>query len=271
MLWRGSRLSHSRGHLGAGWTSRKVTAVIEQPQSPSMKHPDYWWYRARSRMLHTIVGPALGSPDRVLDVGSADGPSVAWMQGRGRRVAVDLDMAALKTGDVCASALALPFADSVFDVITAFDVLEHCEPEARAMAEFARVMRPGGRLLLAVPAYQWAWSDFDRDIGHYRRYTRSSLTAAVLEAGLVVDRVTYMFAGTLPFFAAERLSRRFRGLEGRHTIEPPHVSPLQEKLFMALCAADNRYLSRGNLPFGSSVVAVATKPARASAQGAGVT
>lgn len=225
-----------------------------------MHYPDYWWYRARSEMLRIIVEPELGQPARLLDVGSADGPSVRWMNGRGIRTAVDLDFAALQRGDVQASALALPFRDDTFDVLTAFDVLEHLDPEDSAVRELTRVVRPGGRLFIAVPAYQWAWSDFDRDIGHRRRYTKRRLVEALRAHGLTVQRATYIFAGTFPIFAAERVSRRWRRLEGAATIEPPAVSPFQDRVLTALCRLDERVLRRGNLPFGSSVVAVATKP-----------
>jgi 2-polyprenyl-3-methyl-5-hydroxy-6-metoxy-1,4-benzoquinol methylase len=225
-----------------------------------MTHPDYWWYRARSDMLREVVEPRLGTGGLILDVGSSDGPSVAWMHDHGRRVAIDLDLDALRPGDVCGSALQLPFKDESFDVVTAFDVLEHCEPEAQAMAELTRVVRPGGRIFVAVPAYQWAWTTFDEEIGHYRRYTRRRLVRAVERAGLEVDRATYLFAGTLPIFAAERLARRVKPRSKEEATQLPGVSPLQERVLLALCRADVRLLGRGNLPFGSSVVAAAVKP-----------
>lgn len=242
-----------------------MTAELSQPQaqppSPSMAQPDYWWYRARSELLRTIVEEHIGEPATVLDVGSADGPSVAWMRSRGHRIALDLDFEALGPGDVCASALAMPFGDQSFDVVAAFDVLEHCEPESQALEEIARVLRPGGRLLIAVPAYQWAWTSFDRDIGHHRRYTRKRLVAALERAGLDVRRATYMFAGTLPMFTAERLVRKVRREPDGPDTALPQVSPAVERVLMGLCNADKRVLRRRNLPFGSSVVAVATKPA----------
>jgi SAM-dependent methyltransferase len=134
--------------------------------SASIGAPDYWWYRVRSDLLRVVLEPYVGQPERVLDVGSADGPSVSWLRGHGRRTALDLDPRGLGPGDVCASAMALPFRDETFDVVSAFDVVEHCEPEIEAMSELARVLRPGGRLLISVPAYQWAWSDFDEQNGH---------------------------------------------------------------------------------------------------------
>ena len=129
-----------------------------QPGSSSLDAPDYWWYRARSQLLETVLGDFLGSPLRVLDVGSADGPSVRWMRGDHRQVSLDLFPEGLRPGEgVCGSASALPFRDEAFDVVAAFDVVEHCEDDAQAMAEIVRVLRPGGRVLLSVPAYSWAW------------------------------------------------------------------------------------------------------------------
>jgi SAM-dependent methyltransferase len=228
--------------------------------SSSLAQPDYWWYRARSDLLQTVLLPHLGNPDRVLDVGSADGPSVSWMHGHGRRVALDMDFDALSAGDVCGSALQLPFRDHAFDVVAAFDVVEHCSPEEQALAELVRVLRPGGRLFLSVPAYQWAWTHFDVDAGHYRRYTRRRLSRAVRSAGMRIDRATYIFAGTLPLFSVERIARRLRPRAVSSGTTLPEVPPLLDRLLMSLCAADRRILERRNLPFGSSVVVAASKP-----------
>jgi SAM-dependent methyltransferase len=233
---------------------------VSQPSSGSIARPDYWWYRAREDLLREVFQEYVGRPADVLDVGSADGPSVRWMSGLGHRVPLDTDRAALPPGGVCGSALALPFADGTFDVVAAFDVVEHCEPESRALSEMARVLRPGGRLLLSVPAYQWAWSDFDVVAGHHRRYTRKRLDRAVRAAGLEVQRSTYVFAATLPAFAAERLVRRLR--PGRTSVDTalPSVSPLLERGLLGLCRLDQRVLGRRDLPFGSSVVLAAIKP-----------
>jgi SAM-dependent methyltransferase len=233
---------------------------VNQAASSSITQPDYWWYRARSELLRTVLEPRIGAPQTILDVGSADGPSVSWMRERGHRIALDVDMEALAPGDVCGSALALPFADGSFDVVAAFDVVEHCEPEATALTELARVLKPGGRMFLAVPAYQWAWTRFDDDAGHYRRYTRRRLARAVAAAGMDVERTTYMFAGTLPFFAAERLVRKMRPAKDEPDTSLPSVAGLVERLLLGLCRWDERVLRRRNLPFGSSVVLVATKP-----------
>ena len=231
--------------------------------SASIAAPEYWWYRARADLLRTALGSYVVDAERVLDVGSADGPSVGWLQASGRTTALDIDPRGLGPGGVCGSALRLPFRSGCFDVVAAFDVLEHCEPEPVAVAELARVLAPGGRLLLSVPAYQWAWSDFDEENGHHRRYTRRRLVRAVEDAGLKVERTTYAFTSVFPFFAAERLLRRVRRRQGPDApadiVSLPEVSPLVERMLLRLAGLDQALLGRRDLPFGSSVLLAASK------------
>ena len=229
--------------------------------SASIEQPDYWWYTARSELLEAALGDHLGSPARLLDVGSADGPSVTWMRGDHQHVSVDLDPRGLLPGQgVQASALTLPFRTDSFDVVAAFDVVEHCDPEAQALAELSRVLRPGGRMLLSVPAYQWAWSDHDVRAGHHRRYTRPRLVRAVRAAGLDVRRCSHGFAGVFPAFAAERLLRRVRRPSAADDTSLPQPSAATERLLLAACRAESRWLRRRDLPFGSSVFLAAEKP-----------
>jgi SAM-dependent methyltransferase len=221
-------------------------------------------------LLETVLADRVGQPRRVLDVGSADGPSVGWLHDHtGLHVTLDIDARGLQAGGVCGSALSLPFADDSFDVVGAFDVIEHCEPEAVALAELARVLRPGGTMMISVPAYTWAWSSFDVVNGHHRRYTRRRATAAVTKAGLTVDRATYAFFAVFPFFAAQRVLSRVGEKFGNRSAEAPadvvdlpKVSPTLSSLLMRLCRLDRRLLRRRDLPFGSSVVLAASKPQR---------
>ena len=122
------------------------------------------------------------------------------------------------------------------------------------------MLRPGGRLLLSVPAYQWAWSDHDVQAGHYRRYTKRRLVSAVNRTGVETRRATYGFCAVFPFFLAERVARRVkkRGDGQRLTAVPERL----ERVLMRLSRLEEKLLGRFDLPFGSSVFLAAVKPAK---------
>ncbi|MCA1783229.1 MAG: class I SAM-dependent methyltransferase [Dermatophilaceae bacterium] len=235
-----------------------MTVAAGHGGSPSIAVPDYWWYQARSRLLEEALGSFVPAGGRVLDVGSADGPSAAWFRERATStVALDVDPRGLAAGGVCGSATALPFADDSFDAVAAFDVVEHCEPESLTLREMHRVLRPDGVLVLSVPAYQWAWTDHDVANGHHRRYTRGRIVDAVTAAGFTVDRATYAFASVFPMFAVERMARKVRDRGATRAaadiVDVPSVPRPLHHALMGLCRVDERLLRTRDLPFGSSV------------------
>jgi SAM-dependent methyltransferase len=86
------------------------------------------------------------------------------------------------------SILALPHPDQAFDLICAFDILEHVEDDETAVAELRRVLRPGGTLLFSVPLYRAAWTELDAVAGHYRRYEPCNLEALLSARGFTIQR-----------------------------------------------------------------------------------
>lgn len=240
-----------------------VTRTEGHGGSASITTPDYWWYVARADLLETALRSHVEGAGRALDLGSADGPSAAWLREAARStVSLDIDPRGLGSDGVCGSAMALPFADGSFDAVAAFDVIEHCEPEQDALGEVHRVLTSGGRLVISVPAYTWAWTDFDEANGHHRRYTRARAVAALEAAGFTVERATYGFASVFPAFAAERLLRRLtrrRGSGAVDIVELPRVPKALNAALLSAARADRIVLARRDLPFGSSVFLAATK------------
>jgi SAM-dependent methyltransferase len=156
----------------------------------------------------------------------------------------------------------LPLPDARFDFAVCLDVIEHIEDDLRALRELHRVVRPGGTLLVTVPAYQWLWSEHDVINHHKRRYTRRTLSAVAAQAGWGTVSTTYFNGCLLPVaIVHRRLSRP------AHLVDEP-VSDLQrtpERLNSLLewpLRFEAALIGRGwRIPVGLSLVAIFRKKA----------
>jgi SAM-dependent methyltransferase len=151
----------------------------------------------------------------------------------------------------------LPWTDGTFDVLTCLDVVEHTPDDVATLTELRRVTRPGGWLLVTVPAYQALWSRHDEANHHYRRYGRGALRAAAVSAGWRVHRMTSFNSVLLAPAAFVRLAQRGRPATGDYTpdleIGPAWLNDVLEWPMRA----EARWLWRGRtLPAGLSLLAV---------------
>ncbi len=162
----------------------------------------------------------------------------------------------------------LPFADGTFDLVTALDVVEHLDDDRGALTEMRRVLKPGGQILVTVPAHRFLWGDQDEVNQHKRRYAARELRGALDATGFEIQRLSYMNALLFPPIAAARLLRR---LERRVRPDVPQESdfryPAPSPLNFVLghvFAAEGPVLQRLDIPFGVSIVALARKPETAN-------
>lgn len=215
----------------------------------------HWWYRERRELLARAVAGL--TPGIALDVGAAGGGNTQVLVDRGWR-AVPLeytaDGAEVAAGRglpvVRADATALPFADASVDLVTALDVLEHLEDDGAAAAEIARVLRPGGRVVVTVPVDQRLWSAHDEAVGHVRRYAPREVVDLLQGAGLQVDTARPWMVLLRPVVALRR--RRSTGSD---------LDDVPRLLNAALSAVVRleRRLPVGRLP-GVSAVLTAHRP-----------
>jgi SAM-dependent methyltransferase len=244
----------------------------------------HWWFVARRNLVLMALrrllrcrrpsaatgGTAAVPPLRLLDVGCGTGGTLERLKPFGNVVGLDLEPLALafcrERGHralVRASATRLPFGDGAFDVVVALDVLEHIPDHEAAAREIARVLAPGGFVIVTVPAYRSLWSRHDVALMHQRRYRSGEVKRLLGAPGLRVARLTYTVSLFLPIVWAIRTSQRLRRSSRRETpradAAPTH--PLLNRALRAWLDLESRLALRARLPFGVTVFAVAEKPA----------
>jgi SAM-dependent methyltransferase len=221
-----------------------------------------WWYRALHRRLADALTGVGGS---VLDAGCGTGGLLGRLGVERpdlRAVGVEWSAAAAaraaaKSGApvVRGSVNALPFGDATFDAAIAADLLCHgaVDPPL-ALAELRRVLRPGGRLVVNMPAYTWLLSVHDRLVHNVRRCTARQLAAMLRDAGFIRVRPGYWNGLLLPLMVAQR-KLVARDAEASDVAPFP---PWLDAMLHAMTEIERRLPCR--LPAGGSVLATAERP-----------
>lgn len=227
-----------------------------------------WWFAGLRSLVLDLLARHVDRQDfRLLDAGCGTGGMLARIAARFPRAALSgLDYAETacafarsktRAGIRCGSVNALPYADATFDAITSLDVLDADDVDpARAVAEFRRVLRPGGILVLNLAAYQWLVSYHDRAVGQSRRFSLGDVRRLLGAEGLTVLRATYWNTLLFPFMV---LRRKVFPVADSGSDVRPFPAPING-LCKAMIGIERRLVAAGvRLPFGGSVLCVARK------------
>ena len=229
---------------------------------------DHWWFVARRRILETLIRRVVRPPQkaRILEVGCGTGHNLDMLRKFGKLEASELDR--------CARAVAnkrlprkvkeakLPdlsmFERNGYDLIALLDVLEHVPDDLASLRAIHRRLKPGGALLLTVPANPWMWSAHDAAHHHFRRYTKRQLAELFLRSGLEVQLLSYFNSLLFPLVAAARVAGKLTRKESADDRLPsaPVNAVLNTIVGLEACI-----IGRVPMPFGVSLVAVVRRPA----------
>lgn len=227
---------------------------------------DHWFYRGKRELVRYWLQrlAILRRRDLLIDVGAGTGQMLLELRGLCRAIGIEqsehgLAYASRQPIDVIQGSIAaLPFTGDVASVVTALDVLEHVEDDGQAFSELVRVTRPGGLVVIHVPAFGVLWSDWDESLGHKRRYTVPGLLRLAKKFPVEIRRCVYVnSAAFLPVLSYRRLRALFPRLLARRLedkLPPKPLNRVLRGLFVKPACWD--WLSP---PFGVSILCIVQK------------
>ncbi|WP_315762848.1 class I SAM-dependent methyltransferase [Sphingomonas sp. Y38-1Y] len=227
----------------------------------------HWWYRARREILADYLTreAALPKDARILEIGCGTGHNLPMLAGFGDVDAIEIDEAARvfaseRLGKPVGTA-PLPSLTGVergsYDLVAVLDVVEHVEDDVAALRGMAAVLKPGGAILVTVPAHPWMWSAHDTVNHHHRRYSKGSLDQAIRAAGLRHNGLRYFNSLLFPVAVAARLAGKLTGKDDSD--DSPPAAPVNKAL-ETVFRLERHLVGRVPLPPGLSIITLVRKP-----------
>jgi SAM-dependent methyltransferase len=225
----------------------------------------HWWYLARRDILATLIAReiALKADAKILEIGCGTGHNLEMLARFGSVDGSEVDpaartLAATRLGKTISDAR-LPelkgIPNSNYDLIALLDVLEHVEDDRAALISIGERLRPGGHLLITVPAHQWMWSAHDVTNHHFRRYAKLGLRDVLQSSGFKIELLSSFNSLLFPLAVAARAVGRITGREGSDDALPP--APINA-LCKTIFGLEAYLVGRVPMPPGLSLVAIAT-------------
>jgi SAM-dependent methyltransferase len=225
----------------------------------------HWWYRARRDVIAALIRRRVRPPANahILEIGCGTGHNLAMLGAFGHVDALELDeeMRGFAEQRLGRSVMSAPLPemagvpDRSYDLIGAFDVIEHIDDDHASVASIAAKLKPGGKFVMTVPAHQWMWSAHDVVNHHKRRYSKAGLRALIEGSPLRLEAIGYFNSLLFPAAVAERLASKARGKDDADlTLPSPPLNAALERAF----AAERHLIGRVPLPVGLSLFAVAS-------------
>lgn len=230
---------------------------------------NHWWFRARLNILQLLIGSTIKGNKKILNVGAATGATSLMLQQFGEVTSLEYDkdcceFTSHETGleIINGSITELPFKTDTFDLVCAFDVIEHVEDHQKAAQELMRTCKPGGLIFCTVPAYQFLWSKHDEVNHHFRRYTLSDFSK--LFAGTRDIYKGYFNFFLFPMIALLRLTDKLLKLNSIRKDAGSDFSIIKNNtlnsIFFTIMNAEKFFIKkRIPLPFGVSILFSAQK------------
>ncbi len=228
----------------------------------------HWWFVARRSIIKEILSTFVSIPKdaKILEAGCGTGGNLSLLAGFGEVSAFEPDTEARKFAglkgnyDIRAGHLPneIPFGTGRFDLVAAFDVLEHLEDDKISLQALWQQLRPGGWIFLTVPAFQFLWSNHDELHHHKRRYNKTHLQGVINAAGFLPSFVSYFNTLLFPVAFVCRFTKKILKIQHAHEDRmPPFVINI---ILRCAFSVERIFIGHTHFPFGLSLMMVAQKP-----------
>jgi len=224
------------------------------------KGDEFFWFIGKNELLIKMAEEQ-GPFDKVLNLGCGVGENSNSFSAFGDVISADVDLFSVScakkyTDVVRTDACNISFKSNTFDCVILSDVLEHIEEDSRVVNEIILATKPGGLIVITVPAIKFLFSTHDLALGHHRRYSRKELLDLCKD--LHIDRIEYWNFFNLLIVAPFRLIKKFRKLSSRP--DPTKVPELINKILLFLMRIENKIITKGHsLPIGLTLVVLCRK------------
>jgi len=232
-------------------------------------HEDrHWWFTGRRAVIGALLDRLeLPANPLILEAGCGTGGNLGMLERRGHVSAFEPFDEATDSArdrhpraDVRIGRLPddLPFAEASFDLVAALDVLEHCDDDSASLAALVRLVKPGGAIVVTVPAHQRLWGSHDRRLHHRRRYGRAELRRLATDAGADIEFETAFNTVLAPIAVVYRLMENLVGIELGNQERMP--TPIVNRILGGLFGLERQWIARAAVPFGLSYGFILRRP-----------
>lgn len=228
-----------------------------------------WWFVGRRKIVSDFIMKysKMDHNLKILDAGSGTGKTTNYLKQIGDVYGIERSFTGvmhcnkLRLKVVQGHLNHLPFTTNTFDIITMLDVLEHIENDLEILQKLKPLLKPNGKLIITVPAYQYLWTEHDVALSHFRRYTVKTLENVLKKADFQISRTSYFFTILFPLIFLTKILLKIKKPKNDSQSHSQQFPEIIDNFLQKIILFESKILKKINFSFGASIICVAHKQA----------